>query len=460
MDAHHGQGVPTDPGLTHIHLSNARRSRRALLATLTQVRRALTALVPPALVVTAAVVAIATQNWHWWLVEELAPMTPASTSFGDLANITATADCMQAAVPIESCDPYGREFQPYVVLPARMLAWLGLGTAQTGALGLVLVAIYVATVAALALVLTRGWRGSTGRLALAQVLLGLAASSPATMLALERGQIEILTLSFALLAWLGLSAQRTAPRIAGAFGAVAAVVSKFFAVGVFAPFVTRRRPNAWVITAAVASIGALVAMHEWVQQASAASHADLPATSRNAFGAATLVATWLSGDPLDWGPGQWAQDNWATVRVLGIVIALLAVALAFRFAATPAPAQTDDSGRLTAAVPWLLLVGSVGVLWPPYLLGASHDYRLVFLLPALVAALLWHDRATESRAVRTASTLIAALLVALATSASMTEGFFDFIWPRAAIIVGDIALLAALAIGAAAWLRGLFPRRG
>ena len=107
--------------------------------------RVLVGLLAPAIV--AVVVAWFLSSGRWdlvgiWIVPSVIDWP---TGFGDLANVTDTADCLRAGEPLEGCDPYGRPFQPYVVLPARVLAALGLGLAQTGILGVALFTVATVT---------------------------------------------------------------------------------------------------------------------------------------------------------------------------------------------------------------------------------------------------------------------------------------------------------------------------
>ncbi len=57
-------------------------------------------------------------------------------------------------------------------------------------------------------------------------------------------------------------------------------------------------------------------------------------------------------------------------------------------------------------------------------------------------------------------TLVVAITASLATGASMIPtpsgllGADEFLWPKAALVAGDVALLVALAIGGGLWLHG------
>ena len=414
--------------------------------------RQLTAAIPGLLTAGITGWLLSSHSWSALGVEAMEPKTPSATSFADLANITATAKCLAAGTDYTVCDPYGRPFQPYVVLPARLLAALGLGPDQTGPLGIALAVIYVLTVTGLGWWLARHWLGSTPWLVIGQVALAIGAVTAPAMLAVERGQIEILTLALAVGALLMLTSTRLWLRVPGALAGILAVVSKFFAVGLFAPFVRRGRLNAVALAGLVVSIAFLLLSWTDIQQAGSAARADLPATSKSQFGSATLISTLLSDAPIGYVPSQAVSDMWPTVRILGWVVTAIAVIVLTLAIPRLGESSLDDSAGARA-----LVIGSTGVLMLPYLLGASHDYRQIFLLPVIVGALVWVTTTTGSARWLPLAVVVAAF-VSLATGAAMVQTPGGFIWPKAALVMGDICLLFVLATGAGLWLRGLVHR--
>ena len=402
-------------------------------------------------VITGAVVwrALSTNAWSQWGIEAMAPMTPSSTSFADLANITATAQCITDGTDYTVCDPYGRPFQPYVVLPARLLSALGLGPDDTGMLGTLLAVVFVLTIAALAVFLARSWRGGFVTLVAAQVLLALLAISPPAMLAIERGQIEILGLTLTIAALLALSHRRVGIGVAGAASAVAAVVIKFFAIGLFAPFIRRGRPNWPALLGLAVSVVFLALSWSDLMQASSAARADQPATSKSQFGAATLVATILTPDPVGYLPSADVADNWNRIRLIGWIVVIVALALAAVLVPRASVAALD---RIPAAR--ALVIGAAGVLALPYLLGSSHDYRMIFLLPLVVGSLVWLSSSTGRGSWLPALVLLAAV-VSIVTGAAMVTTPSGFMWGKTAMVAGDIGLLVTLAACGGVWIRGL-----
>jgi len=394
--------------------------------------------------------ALATNPWSSWGVEAMPAMTSSSTSFGDLANITTTAQCITDGVDYTACDPYGRPFQPYVVIPARVLAFLGLGADDTGTLGVLLAGLLVLMVAALALVLARNWRAGTGWLIAAQVLLSAVAISPPVMLAVERGQIEILVLALAVAALLALSRAEVAWRALGTVASIAVVVIKFFAIGLYAPFIRRGRPQWFALAGLAVSLVFLVVSWSDIQLASTAARADLPATSKSQFGAGNLIATALTGSPVGYAPDPDIADRWQLMRITGVLLLVAVTAVAAVLLAQRSRLTLDRESAARS-----LLLGSSGVIVVPYVLGTSHDYRMIFLLPVVVAALIWLSAGAVTWA---PVTVLIGATVSMVTSTAMVQTPSGFIWDKWAMVAGDVALLAVLAVAGGLWVRGLVHR--
>ena len=420
-------------------MSSARPAGSASLAT---------ALIPGVIAGVAVAWALSGQRWLEWGVAAMAPTTPSPTSFADLANITATAQCLQDGTDITGCDPYGRPFQPYVVLPARVLALVGLGTDATGPLGTALAVLFVLVAVGLGVVLARQWRGHLVPLVGGQVLIGLLAVTAPAMLAVERGQIEILTLALAVVGLLLLSRTSIAAGVTGAVAATAAVVTKFFAIGLFAPFVRRGRPSIPALTALGISLVLLAASWSDLQQASDAARAGEPATSKSQFGAFAMIATLLSDVPVGYTPSPGVVEDWSTVRMAGWAVTTVAILAA---AALVRPRQVASLAAQPAA--HALVLGSAGVLAVPYVLGSSHDYRLVFLLPLVTGALMW---VSTGRAGVLPWLLVVGAALSMVTGAAMEPAPDGFLWPKAALVAGDAGLLVVLAACGGLWLRGLW----
>ena len=428
--------------------------------------RLATAAIAPISFAAVAISLLRTNNWAAWGIEALPPMTPATVSFGDLANITATADCLANQVPIETCDPYGRSFQPYVELPAQLLNAANLGTNSTGAIGIALAIIFLLTITLVSIALAITWRKSTISLIASQALIALIAISPASMLAIERGQIEQLTLALVVLALITLSISpqsRFAPfSYLGSLSSLLATVTKYLSIGMFLPFIHRnmfaKKNLAVFIGLTLSAIFVLISLPS-VLQATETSGARDPKTTKSAFGVTTLLATVFSGENLLYEASNEVIKNWQTITIASYVLFVVAtiVWIAILLSArTKNQSTQNNAANEREELSWILTLGSGGVLLFPYLLGNNHDYRLVFLIPLATGAALLSARRPVPGTLLAVCALIAAL-----TSAPMIPNPNGLIWPSEVLIVGDASLLILLSGIAALWVTTAFatPKR-
>jgi len=386
-------------------------------------------------------------NWRQWGIEEMTPMTPSPTSFADLANITLTADCISQGAPVEPCDPYGRPFQPYAVLPARALAFFNIGLDQTGILGVLLAFTTVAMVIGLAILLAKSWQRRAAGLLLTQAAIALAAISPAVVLGMERGQIEQLTAALVVIALLTLVSQRNT-RWLGLVTSLLATMTKYLSVGMFLAFANRetftRRRWAPIFAAALSGVFLIISLPNMLQAAETSGSGN-PQTSMSAFGLTATIATPLSGSPLYYGPPENIAAMWPTLRIIGLAIFIVLVAALFFIIRN---VQLPDS----TSPEWTLTIGSGGVLLIPYLIGSSHDYRLIFLIPVIAGAGMWLGSTEDKRSRTIAVFVIAASTLSAVTSASMLPTPQGWRWPASMVIVGDIGLIVTLALTATCFL--------
>ncbi len=383
----------------------------------------------------------------------MAPLAGSATSFADLAYLTQLADCVTQGASLDTCDPYGRPYTPYGLIPAHIFSALGIGLNNTGSIGLILALLFIVTIAILSLVMVRNWRASTASLIVAEFVLGVASITAPVLLGIERGQIELLILLLVVVAILMLATNSTVSRSLGAVLGVVATVIKYLTVGMFLPFIRRGSPNIPALIGVLLSVLFLILSFQNLQLASSTSRADLPTTTKSAFGAAPALATFFTSDPIGYQPVAWTADNWPAMRLAG---ALLFIAVAIISALLIRRSQMEELLDIPTA--WGLLLGSAGVLVLPYLLGASHDYRLIFLLPMVVGALIWLSTCTGPAKVLPLVVLIGAL-AALLTGAAMIPTPAGLIWPKFMLVIGDIGLLLALAISAGLLLRQWVPAR-
>jgi hypothetical protein len=419
--------------------------------------RLATAAIAPISFSAVAISLLRTNNWAAWGVEALPAMTPATVSFGDLANITATADCLASKVPIETCDPYGRPFQPYVELPAQLLNAAHLGTNNTGVIGVALAFIFLLTITLVSITLALTWKKSTVTLIASQALIALIAISPASMLAIERGQIEQLTLALVVLALITLSISpqpRFAPfRYLGSLASFLATATKYLSIGMFLPFIHRnmfaKKNLAVFIGLLLSAIFVLVSLPN-VLQATETSGAHDPKTTKSAFGITTLLATSFSGKNLFYEASNEVINNWQAITIASYILFIAATIIWIAIlitARTKNQTTQDNLANEQEQLPWILTLGSGGVLLFPYLLGNNHDYRLIFLIPLAAGAALLSAR----RPVEGTLLAVCAGITAL-TSAPMIPTPNGFVWPTEVLIVGDASLLILLSGIAALWL--------
>ena len=412
------------------------------------------ALIPSVASASVTTYLLTSGNWRQWGIEEMAPMTPSPTSFADLANITLTADCIAQGAPVEPCDPYGRPFQPYAVLPARVLAFFGIGLDQTGILGVLLAFTTVALVIGLAILLAKSWQRGVAGLLLTQAAIALAAISPAVVLGMERGQIEQLTAALVVIALLTLPSQRNT-RWLGAASSLLATMTKYLSVGMFLAFTNRgtftQRRRAPIVAAALSGIFLIISLPNMLQAAETSGSGN-PQTSMSAFGLTATIATPLSGSPLYYGPPENIAAMWPTLRIVGLAIFLGLVAALFLII-------RDVQLPETTSPAWALTIGSGGVLLLPYVIGSSHDYRLVFLIPLIAGAGLWMGSIQNGRARIIAIFIVTASTLSAITSASMLPTPQGWRWPTWTVVVGDLGLMVVIALTVAMALSALRSRQ-
>jgi hypothetical protein len=415
----------------------------------------ITALIAPVSFVIVAFTLLRTNNWALWGIEALASATPTTVSFGDLANITATAECLAAQAPIENCDPYARPFQPYVELPARILNFFGLGTNSTQAFGIALAVIFLLTITLLALVLAVKWQKSLGTLIAAQALIGLIAISPASMLAVERGQIEQLTLALVVIGLITFSISQhsrfTSLKYVGSLASFLATTTKYLSIGMFLAFIHRNmfvRKNAPILIGLILSAIFILISLPNVLQATETSGANDPKTTKSAFGITTLLATAYSGENLLYEASNEVINNLQGITIASYALFIIAT-IAWVLALTKSKGTSHNSNTVDERqqLPWILTLGSGGVLLFPYLLGNNHDYRLIFLIPLTVGAALL---SVQHPVVGTLLAVCAGITAL--TSASMIPTPSGLTWPTSALVVGDASLMILLSGIAALWL--------
>jgi len=402
---------------------------------------------------------IGSGRWNFFGIWTLDSTTGWSTGFGDLAFLTGVADCFatesaNVAIDLDTCDPYGRPYSPYGLIPGKILAFFQLGLADTAYLGIGLMLIWVFLVYWLTYLVLRNWTGGYRGLIAALVLVTLFSISPSAMLAVERGTIDILVATFAAIGLITLGAQ--IPRIfhwfAGAF-LFLAVALKYFPIGVFAPFFAPRRWSVAATVGAGASVAFLVLNLDNLRAAQSIAMADSLSTTRIMFSSTTGLVTLLVADPLAFAPPADQVLSSTALQIIGIslfaVLTLLFVSIM----------------RLTAALrdlpnqSWYLVVGGSFTITIPYFLGASNDYRLVLLLLPLAGLLIWIGSGVTRAMAITLWVVSTATVFAALTGSAMLTNEYGFIVPKIVIVAGDAALATTLAFGVALFVSAWLPSR-
>lgn len=419
--------------------------------------RVLIALVPPS--VTAVTLSWFLTSGSWGLVGIWVEPSVIgwSTGFADLAYVTATADCLANGSALETCDPYGRPFTPYSIVPGGVLALLGIGLRDTGILGVALAMLWLILIGAVSTWVALRWARGTGGLVAASLAIIVTGIAPPSLLGVERGTVDIAITAAAGAGLMLLAGHSAIPKnvagIARQFLAslllFIAVIVKYFAVGVYAAFLAPRR---WMLLPLISGIAAtvfLVLNFGDLLIAREVSKSDQPSTTRIMFSSTTVLVTLLTEDPAAFFPPEGASMPIGLLRVLGVLLVLAWVTL---FIAVLRRAHRHS---MPPTATWFLVVGGGFILVIPYFLGDSNDYRLMGLVLPLAGILRW-------LAIGGSSALwlpVALIVTAMITGSAMVPNTLGFLMPKFLLILGDLALSGALGFCIAVWVMSWIPRR-
>lgn len=368
--------------------------------------------------------------WRYVGIDVLTPL-----AFEDLRQVTYTADCARTAVgwniSFGSCDPWQRPYN-YPEVWARALAILHLGAAQTSYIGYALIVVFGAVVIVLTALANRGKaRWST------VVMMGLAALSPPSLFAMERGNIDIVVLGLlGAVVILALQRWNAAAAVVGA----AMVLLKLFPIGVIMVIagMRQRRTESLVVFVAITGIGLFLMQPQlqWILSGT-------PQTTRQSFGVAVLplAASALAGETLNPSVAR-------TIGLGGFVAGFVAVRFAtssqtlscrFERYRRLVQAAADDAGaRIT------MLAGG-GCVLVAYLLGTSWDYRLIFMIP-VVAGLLRLRTAAGTPALVAAAAVLAQLYLTFPLGRAV-EPWFSVLW----LVSGPLLAVFLLDLSRSGW---------
>ena len=400
---------------------------------------------------------ISSGNWNLFGIWTLDSTIGWNTGFGDLAFITATADCFRLGeVNLDACDPYGRPYTPYGLIPGTFLSWFGLGLQHTGVLGSLLAVIWVLLVFWLTYRVLKNWKSSKIELVAALITITLFSVSPTVMLAVERGSLDILVATFAAIGLIGFTTSNALKQAGSAVLLFISVILKYFAIGVFVPFFA---PRKWSIIATLCAAATTVFMLlnlENLRTASEIAKTDALSTSRIMFSNTTGLVTLLVEDPLAFNPPESQLLNTTLISLISIALfGVIAVALTILLRSLTHSADRNFIPQES----WLLIVGGTFSLTLPYFLGASNDYRLLILLLPLSGLLIWIKHIPKRNLRITLWTMVAATTITALTGAAMIPNENGFILPKFFLILGDAALATILAFGIALFVHAWLPSK-
>jgi hypothetical protein len=288
---------------------------------------------------------------------------PGDKSFVDLRSVTSSWDCERRGVqafPNNPCDPFGRPANYPRVW--TQVGRVGLGEGDTVPLGIALAVLFF--VSALAVV---------GPLTLGEgAVYGATLLAPATLLGVERGNVDLLM--FALVA-LGVLLVRRSSWLAAAPIVLGAIL-KIFPIFGLALFVRAR--SRWpALLASVIVFGAYAIAT--LDDIRTLRHV-IPRVVVNSYGAGVVVEA-LRLQHVSW------VESAAAVRYvrLGVIVLGLLPALVLLLVRHVPGARVDDV-RIDAF--W----AGAGIYVGTYVFGSNFDYRLVFLVLCVPQLYTWWRR--------------------------------------------------------------------
>lgn len=301
------------------------------------------------------------RSWDRLGVPDLSP------SFLDMRSVTTGWVCTRRGIdvlPLNPCDPLKRPANyPRIWMK---LSFLGLGPGSTVPLGLLNAAIFL--IAAIGVFDPKGGVGGAA-------LYAAALCSPAMMLGIERGNVDLLLFAMVALAVVVARRERFGPILAGALVLFAAVLKLFpiFSLGLLA----RQRRRVFILGTvvavfaayALATLGDIRTIGKVVPQANAYSYG------------IDISGRWLAGRV---GAGARAVD--VALIALALAVALLA---GTRLRPSPDSRPSTARGLRDLDAYW----AGAGVYVGTFCLFHSFDYRLVFLLLTIPQLLRWARRA-------------------------------------------------------------------
>lgn len=311
----------------------------------------------------------------WGFVLQIAQTAP----FGDLRVVTSAAGCYNGIASIDfvgnSCTNwlalaggYPAEPYNYPAFWARALATIGVSDKSLSLLGILFIFIFAISTGILVKLATEGEKTLWSPL-----ILLILSFSPASILALERGNFDVLAYSTVVFGT--YLAVRGKP-IAAGFVLAAASVLKIFPTGSFGVVVasSRRRKTAILVFATTLFVGSLLVVGDIPQILSRT-----PQSSQASFGISVLplAAAKILGFTL--------SNTGARLIGFALFLAFIVIILMLEHNSQSSFSRWSKTLALQVALDRnskSLILAGLGTFSVAYLLGANWDYRAIFLIIA------------------------------------------------------------------------------
>ena len=271
-------------------------------------------------------------------------------TFGDLRVVTSAWDCSRLGYDVlvgNPCDPWGRamNYPRLWLLPG----WFGLGQSATNAIGIVLCATFLAAVLAL-----------VGRLDLPKTgVYGAALASPAVLLGIERGNIDLAIFALCVVGVLAIQRAGSMSTAVGVLVLLLATMLKLYPV--FALIILVPRARLAIGALVIALLYALL-----IRSDLALISTGTPRSLVYAYGIEPLGATFRLNPVV------------AGLLLIGVVLLFSTRSLARGAAEDAVPSLARDAFVMGSAI----FVGTS-------LIGSNWAYRLMFLLLTIPQLLDW-----------------------------------------------------------------------
>jgi hypothetical protein len=291
-----------------------------------------------------------------WSQFGLPPWAPA---YADLRSLTSGWDCERQHLiswPINPCDPWSRpENYPRMWMAASVL---GIGQGDTYRMGSLLAVVFFSSAI---LVLPR--QAPLGE----AVIYGLALCSPAVMLGVQRGNVDMVLFSLVAAAGLVMRRTRYGTPVASALILVAAVLKLFpiFAVGMLA-----RLPRRAAVICVASVVGLFTVYAVATFRDIQTIERVVPQVDEYSYGL-HILGGWL-------GRLTAHGQTWDAALIVLTIVAAIALRTRLRDRLGAGPPRELD-----------LFWAGAGIYVATFALGRSYDYRLVFLLLTIPQLARW-----------------------------------------------------------------------